>query len=136
MNCDGIYRTTSQLILTETWLTRHDTVAAGAVTPDGYSFKHSSRTGKNGVGVGVIFESSLAVLFRTVKWPLSFECSQAEWSRDGFSYSILVIYRPPSAKSQMFFAELIKLLDEQAVSSSNEKLCCWVTLIFIAHVSP
>src|SRR5437867_7449082 len=119
------------LALTETWLTPETLPSTlNSLTPPGYSIIHSPRPQGKGGGLGLIFRSYLKV--STVSLPLfaSFESLCVRLTIASTSFTLLVIYRPPSSNSTLFQAEFSTLL-EDLISTPSELI---ITGDFNLHV--
>ncbi|XP_033111460.1 uncharacterized protein LOC117112481, partial [Anneissia japonica] len=96
------------VIICETWLHCDEKVIETAVTPNGYSFIHTARKGKQGGGVGVLFKSNLGFeLFE--KQTQSYE--SCEVLSKAFALRFIAIYRPPSSNTNSFINEFASSLD-------------------------
>ena len=132
MNCQSMCNKTMEIAdyvkdhnvdivaLTETWLkdTEQDnTQAIGDITPDGYCFKHVTRSRKKGGGVGLPFKKTLSLEVTRVATK-SFECMDACLTSGAVSLRIIVVYRlhPKYKKNgintNLFFDEFTELLSK------------------------
>jgi len=107
--------------LTETWLKadyQDNAKSIDDVIPDGYTFKHVARSGRNGGGVGLLFRKALSMKVTPVKVK-SFECMDACITTGGVILRIIVVYRlhPKFRKnginSNLFVEEFADLLSKQ-----------------------
>ena len=108
------------LALSETWLSS-DTLPAtlNSLTPPGFSIIHNPRLSGKGGGVGFIHRSSLTCTSLKIPTFPSFESLACKLSLPCGTFTVLVIYRPPSSSATQFFADFSCLLEEIAVSAGE-----------------
>ncbi len=113
------------LALTETWLTSSDTVAAGDITPQGYSLHHVPRNGRRGGGIAVIYRAGFS-LRTDVGHPVTttFESTSVLIHNVTSSFRLVVVYRPPRSKKNAhtftdFLSELTDVIDRIATDQPN-----------------
>lgn len=99
------------LALTETWLKENDSVAAGNITPAGFSLISVPREHRRGGGVALLHKSSLHVKAQGFGHdkPRSFEITECDLSYDNATLKLAIVYRPPpSSKNRSSFSDFIQ----------------------------
>ena len=79
--------------LMETWLHDGDCdqKTLGGLNPNGYKLRHLPKSGKRGVGVGILYKKSLNMKFINHK-ASSFECMEAGFTSCDTHIRLLVVY--------------------------------------------
>jgi exonuclease III len=86
----------SIFFVTETWLTDQNNNTTARIKDRGYRVYHTSRNGKAGGGVGIIYKSSINLVKVFVNSETSFEVINAKLKLvDGSIVFCSCIYRPP-----------------------------------------
>uniref|UniRef100_A0A8C4RJ50 Reverse transcriptase domain-containing protein n=1 Tax=Erpetoichthys calabaricus TaxID=27687 RepID=A0A8C4RJ50_ERPCA len=112
---DIILSTKSDLcLLTETWLSKCDTVPLAEASPDGYSFLHKSRDSGRGGGLGIIHCNKMQITSKNLGNFTSFEAFILNIKTDSNTIIVLV-YRPPGPYS-LFMSEFSNLLSDLAIN--------------------
>lgn len=110
-------------LITETWMngTNMNRVEA-EMLPEGYSLVHRMRSEKKGGGIALIHSDNIAVqTVRSPQSPSTFESLEVQITREGTSFHLIGIYRPPSLATDVtvFHEEFADLLSHHACSPSQ-----------------
>jgi len=88
------------LCITETWLKDNGATSycISELTPPGFSFIHVPRPSARGGGVGLVYRSTINVTQQDIGTYSSFENLSVVFTSGSKSYTIIIVYRPPSNK--------------------------------------
>ena len=108
-------------VVTETWLKDADSVTIAALSPDGYCFQNSPRSGG---GVGVMYKSIIGTKLIHANQCSSFESSEWNVTIQNHVIKLVAVYRPPSSSTHpqpmsLFFEEFSTYLESIVISTER-----------------
>ena len=116
------------------WLSTDDDLLVTSITPDGYTFHHVPREGRQGGGVGIMLKTSFCVAL-LIPWQAdSFECLEIVLRGPSVPSTLrmFVIYQPPSSGRK---ATPFRSVARTCFYYNKRDSSYWETLMFTTEMS-